>query len=97
MTTDVRQARGRLWLLTAVMLLSGASALTYEILWQRQMFLVFGASAPATTAILTAIFLGIAVGSLLATRMAKSVPNPVVLYAVLEAVMGGWDSSSHTF
>ena len=90
MTTDVRQARGRLWLLTAVMLLSGASALTYEILWQRQMFLIFGASAPATTAILTAIFLGIAIGSLLATRMAKSLPNPVVLYAVLEAVMGGW-------
>ena len=35
----------------------GVSALTFEILWQRQMFLIFGASAPATTAVLTAIFL----------------------------------------
>ncbi len=33
--------------------LSERSALTYEIVWQRQMFLIFGASAPATTAILT--------------------------------------------
>lgn len=90
MTTDIRQRRCGLWLLTAVMLLSGASSLTYEILWQRQMFLIFGASAPATTAILTAIFLGIAFGSLLATPLARQVPSPVLLYAVLEAVMGGW-------
>ncbi|MGB0742762.1 MAG: hypothetical protein ACPGXX_22015, partial [Planctomycetaceae bacterium] len=49
-------------------LCSGASALTLEVLWQRQMFLVFGASAPSTTAVLTALFLGIAMGSLVVAR-----------------------------
>ncbi len=70
--------------------LSGASALTYEIVWQRQMFLIFGASAPATTAILTAIFLGIAFGSQLAVPLMRRVPDSLMLYAVLEAVMGLW-------
>ncbi len=70
--------------------LSGASALTYEIVWQRQMFLIFGASAPATTAILTAIFLGIAFGSQLAVPLMRRQPDALLLYAVLEAVMGLW-------
>lgn len=70
--------------------LSGASALTYEILWQREMFLVFGASAPATTAILTAIFLGIAFGSQMAVPFLRRTQNPFVLYAVLELIMGLW-------
>ena len=70
--------------------LSGASALTYEILWQRQMFLIFGASAPATTAILTAIFLGIALGSRLAVPLMKKFRNPFLLYAVTEGVIGVW-------
>ncbi len=69
--------------------LSGAGALTYEILWQRQMFLIFGASAPATTAILTAIFLGIAFGSQCAVPAVKRF-RPFWLYAVLEGVISGW-------
>lgn len=70
--------------------LSGASALTYEILWQREMFLVFGASAPATTAILTAIFLGIAFGSQFAIPVMRRFRNPLLLYAGLEALLGLW-------
>lgn len=82
--------RWPLALVAGAMFFSGASALTYEILWQRQMFLIFGASAPATTAILTAIFLGIAIGSRLAGAWLARSTDPVRLYAVLEAVMGGW-------
>lgn len=70
--------------------LSGASALTWEILWQRRMFLIFGASAPATTAILTAIFLGIAFGSQLAVPLLRRASDPFLLYAALEVVMGLW-------
>ena len=82
--------RTALLLCALAFFLSGASALTYEILWQRQMFLVFGASAPATTAILTAIFLGIAFGSQLAVPLMRRFPNPLMLYAALEVVMGVW-------
>ena len=70
--------------------LSGASTLTYEILWQRRMFLIFGASAPATTAILTAIFLGIALGSRLARPYAEHLNQPAQSYAGLELIIGIW-------
>jgi spermidine synthase len=76
--------------LTLAFFLSGAAALTYEILWQRQMFLVFGASAPATTAILTAIFLGIAFGSRFAVPVLRRIRDPRKLYLVLELTMAGW-------
>jgi spermidine synthase len=83
-------AGGAVRILAAAFFLSGASALTYEIIWQRQMFLIFGASAPATTAILTAIFLGIAFGSQLAVPLLRRSSNPLTLYIALEAVMGAW-------
>ena len=70
--------------------LSGASALTFEILWQRQMFLIFGASAPATTAVLTAIFLGIAFGSLMATPLTNRFPRPLMVFACMETTIGVW-------
>ena len=69
---------------------SGASALTLEILWQRQLHLSFGASAPATTAVLTAIFLGIALGSLCVSRMLRRVHRPLRLFAMVEAGIGIW-------
>ncbi|MCA9062338.1 MAG: fused MFS/spermidine synthase [Planctomycetaceae bacterium] len=83
-----------MWRVFAIFLvavfLSGASALSLEILWQRQMFLVFGASAPATTAVLTAIFTGIAFGSLLATPLQRLVRHPLMAFAGIELVIGGW-------
>jgi spermidine synthase len=69
---------------------SGASALTLEILWQRQLHLSFGASAPATTAVLTAIFLGIAFGSLIAGRMLPRIGRPLRIFAAVEAGIGLW-------
>ena len=51
---------------------------------------MFGASAPATTAILTAIFLGIALGSQAAVPFLKKTRNPFTFYAVLELMMGIW-------
>ena len=70
--------------------LSGASALTFEILWQRQMFLIFGASAPATTAVLTAIFLGIAFGSLLAKPILHRFQRPLIAFSLMETTIGIW-------
>lgn len=80
----------RLLLSGVVVFLSGAASLTYEIVWQREMFHLFGASARATAAILTAIFLGIAFGSLLVRGVAARTRRPLLLLAVLEATIGVW-------
>jgi spermidine synthase len=69
---------------------SGASALVYETLWQRQMFLVFGASAPATTAVLASFFCGIAFGSLVGGRILKRRVNALAFYAGVELWIGAW-------
>lgn len=73
-----------------IVFLSGASALTYEIVWQREMFHIFGASAPATAAILTAIFLGIAFGSRMSRLFVARVKRPILLLATLEGMIAVW-------
>jgi spermidine synthase len=73
-----------------IVFLSGASALTYEIVWQREMFHILGASAPATAAILTAIFLGIAFGSQMSRFVVDRVKRPILLLAALEGMIGIW-------
>ena len=64
--------------------LSGISSLMLEIIWQRMMVLVFGASAPATTATLTAFFFGIALGSWLGGILINRVRNVIRFYAFTE-------------
>ena len=75
-------------LILALFFLSGVSALAYETLWQRQMLLVFGASAPATTAVLTSFFCGIAFGSLVGGRLLRRYANALAFYAVVELCIG---------
>lgn len=72
----------------ALFFLSGVSALAYETLWQRQMLLVFGASAPATTAVLTSFFCGIAFGSLIGGRILRRYANALKFYAAVELWIG---------
>lgn len=72
----------------ALFFCSGASALAYETLWQRQMLLAFGASAPATTAVLTSFFCGIAFGSLIGGRILRRYPNALKFYAAVELWIG---------
>src|SRR4029453_137806 len=47
----------RLWATAALLFGSGACALVYQVAWLREMRLVFGASTPASAAVL-AIFMG---------------------------------------
>ncbi len=54
------------------------------------MFLIFGASAPATTAVLTAIFLGIAFGSLMAAPLTNRFRRPLIVFALMETTIGVW-------
>src|SRR5437660_4274390 len=65
--------------------LSGASALVYELVWQRLLHLVFGVSTLATSAVLAAFMGGLALGGLLFGRRADRTDRPLRLYAVLEA------------
>jgi len=71
--------------LVALFFLSGACGLVYEVVWMRMLTLVFGATAFATSAVLTSFFTGLALGSWLVGRAADRSRNPLALYGWLEA------------
>ena len=68
--------------------LSGASALVYELVWQRLLNLVFGVSTLSVSSVLAAFMGGLAVGGLLFGRWADRTRNPLRLYAGVEAAIG---------
>jgi spermidine synthase len=68
--------------------LSGATALIYEVLWARMLGLVFGATTLAISAALAAFMGGLALGSALAARFAPRITKPVRAYALIEIAIG---------
>jgi spermidine synthase len=70
-----------------IFLLSGIAGLIYEVVWARELVLVFGNTTQAISAILTGFFAGMAVGSVLGGRLADRVRNPLRMYAILELLV----------
>jgi spermidine synthase len=64
--------------------LSGAAALTYQIVWARQLALVFGVTIYATSAVVTAFMAGLALGSLYFGRVVDRWRRPLELFALLQ-------------
>lgn len=63
---------------------SGLCALIYQVAWLRELRLVFGASTPASAAVLAVFMGGLGLGSLLLGGRADRTPRPLALYAKLE-------------
>lgn len=63
---------------------SGACALVYQVAWQREFRLVFGASTAASAAVIAIFIAGLGAGGLKLGRKADGHPRPLELYAHLE-------------
>jgi spermidine synthase len=70
-----------------IFLLSGFAGLVYEVVWARQLVLVFGNTTQAISAILTGFFGGMAIGSVIGGRIADRVRSPLRMYAILELLV----------
>src|SRR5262249_40400279 len=68
----------------ALLFASGACALVYEVVWLRELRLVFGASTPASAAVLAVFMGGLGFGSLLLGTRADRAARPLRFYATLE-------------
>ncbi|MFQ5852606.1 MAG: fused MFS/spermidine synthase, partial [Candidatus Binatia bacterium] len=68
--------------------LSGAAGLIYEIVWMRQLTLLFGSTIFAVSAVLTAFMGGLALGSFLFGRLAGRLARPLLTYGLLEVGIG---------
>ena len=75
-------------LLVPLFVLSGATSLVYETLWERQLHLVMGTSQISVITVLTAFMAGLAAGGFLGGRYADKVRRPLMAYAFLEGGIG---------
>ncbi|MBE0514622.1 fused MFS/spermidine synthase [Sulfurimonas sp.] len=73
------------WTLSIFLLLSGASALIYQVLWVRLLTLSIGSTSVSISIVLSVFFLGLGVGSYFAASLIKKFKNPLKVYIVVEA------------
>lgn len=70
-----------------LLVLSGASALVFQMVWIRQLSLVVGVEVHAVSIAISAFFGGLAFGGWYFGRRADGIANPMRLYAALEAAV----------
>ncbi|MEW5807741.1 MAG: fused MFS/spermidine synthase [Acidobacteriota bacterium] len=68
--------------------ISGFLALVYEVGWTRVLSLTIGSSVYSFTIILATFLLGIALGSLIIARKAEKMKRPVLIFGILEVILG---------
>jgi spermidine synthase len=68
--------------------LSGACALTYEVVWSRYLSLIIGSTGEAQAIIITVFMAGLALGYLLAGRFVKKTANFLMFFGFLEIFTG---------
>lgn len=78
-------ARG---IVLGLFLLSGAAALTYEVIWSKYLVLLFGSTVQAQTVVLAVFMLGLAMGSRLFGQWANQAARPLGTYGIIEVAIG---------
>lgn len=76
--------------ITLVATLSGFAGLGYEIVWTRMLAVSLGHELVAVLGVISALFGGLALGSLLLGRAIAASGRPAAWYAGLELVIGAW-------
>ncbi|MGI9472360.1 MAG: fused MFS/spermidine synthase [Rubripirellula sp.] len=71
-------------LVACCFLISGFAALLYETVWLRQFAILLGTSEQALAVVLASYMGGLAVGSLVASRVVDAVRRPLLTYGLLE-------------
>ncbi|HWP99277.1 MAG TPA: hypothetical protein VNK92_02280, partial [Vicinamibacterales bacterium] len=80
--------RAPLPLAAVLLFFSGIAAIVYQLVWLRRLGLVFGVTVHAATAVLAAFMAGLALGSLLAGRLADRVRAPLAWFGAVEILIG---------
>ena len=81
----------------ALFLFSGATSLVYEVIWLRQLILIFGSTQFATSAILSTFMGGLALGAFVSgRRLARVDAPPLRVYGLLEIGIGIYAAWCHS-
>jgi spermidine synthase len=74
--------------LALLFLLSGFSALIYQVVWLRSLSLIFGVTVYAASAVLTSFMGGLALGSWIGGRAADRLRHPLAAFGLVEIAIG---------
>ncbi|MFQ5630727.1 MAG: fused MFS/spermidine synthase, partial [bacterium] len=77
-------------LIFLLIFLSGFAGLIYEIVWTRQLTILFGVSIYAVSAVIAVFLLGLAAGSYLFGRLADRTSNPLIIFGIIELAVAGY-------
>ena len=88
--------RFRVFALYVCFFLSGASALVYQVVWERMLTLVFGLSTLSVAAVLSAFLGGMALGARIFGPIADRSPRPFPRTRSSRSISGGSDTIATT-
>ncbi len=77
-------------LILILFLLSGATALVYQVTWLRNLTLIFGASFQATSILLASFMAGLCLGGFSFGRYGERIRRPLRAYGLLELGIAGF-------
>ena len=80
--------RKTVWAIWVCFFASGMSGLIYQVVWVRELVLVFGATTFAVSTVLTAFMGGLALGSYYFGRRSHHFKKPLKVYGVIEIGIG---------
>ena len=76
-------------LVAAMLLLSGAASLIYQVTWMRILGLSLGSTSASTSTVVSAFFLGLALGSYLTELITRKSGGNFRQYGLVELLIGG--------
>ncbi len=87
--TDIALARSRALdpLVPVLFMASGAAGLIYQVVWTRDLVLVFGNTTQAIVTTVTAFLAGLGIGSLLGAAIGVKLRWPLAVYGLLETAV----------
>ena len=71
-----------------LLFLSGFTSLVYQVIWMRELALLFGSTSQATAGTLAVFFSGLAIGGVIWSRRAPLAQQPLAEYGFLEIGIG---------
>lgn len=77
-------------ILLPLFFMSGATSLAYQVVWMRELQLVFGTSTFAVSTLLASFMAGLAAGGFAISRFADRFPRPLAVYGILELGIGAY-------
>src|SRR6476659_6340401 len=84
-------------LVSLLIFISGLCALVFQTAWLREFRLIFGASTPASAAVLAIFMGGMGIGNIVLGRRADRAASPLRLYATLELAVSVLSIASPLF